>query len=201
MGQFHLLSPRTRPSASYSKVAPSYPVRLRWLCSSNNPNPAFRPGRSFVFSVLSFLWIPRRIIYRNKQASVAWQSLEQARRMHGGGPCNIPLVMRPRRLDSSYLQNKVCASGAGGFGGTCKYMLSVRCLVSKGCSRRCCLIFSSQLHSQRCVRKRSVHEGSYELVARYRGPFAELGRVHPPPPPHAPTLRSQPVLVLVLYFW
>ena len=27
--------------------------------------------------------------------------------MHGGGPCNIPLIMRPRRLDAAYLQNKV----------------------------------------------------------------------------------------------
>eukprot|EP00903_Cladosiphon_okamuranus_P007809 g7555.t1 len=43
-------------------------------------------------------WMPK--------ASVAWQSLEQARRMHGGGPCNIPFVIRPRRLDASYLQNK-----------------------------------------------------------------------------------------------
>lgn len=57
-----------------------------------------------MFSVL----VPAlRRVGKKKQASVAWESLEQARRMDGGGLCNIPMVMRPRRLDAAYLQNKV----------------------------------------------------------------------------------------------
>lgn len=29
--------------------------------------------------------------------------------MDGGGPCNLPWVLRPRRLDAGYLQNKARA--------------------------------------------------------------------------------------------
>lgn len=40
---------------------------------------------------------------------MAWESLERARRMDGGGPCSFPFVLRPRRLDPVYLHNKVSA--------------------------------------------------------------------------------------------
>eukprot|EP00904_Undaria_pinnatifida_P012385 jgi/Undpi1/8277/HiC_scaffold_25.g10746.m1 len=40
------------------------------------------------------------------EACVAWESLERARRMDGGGPCSFPFVLRPRRLDPVYLHNK-----------------------------------------------------------------------------------------------
>ncbi|CAM9540659.1 unnamed protein product [Scytosiphon promiscuus] len=40
------------------------------------------------------------------KACIAWEALERARRNAGGGPCSIPLVFRPRRLDAVYLQNK-----------------------------------------------------------------------------------------------
>ncbi|CAN0271525.1 unnamed protein product, partial [Ectocarpus sp. 8 AP-2014] len=43
-------------------------------------------------------WMPK--------SCVAWEALERARRVDGGGPCNMPVVLRPRRLDSVYLQNK-----------------------------------------------------------------------------------------------
>lgn len=52
------------------------------------------------FWFLCFVW----------KACVAWESLERARRMDGGGPCSFPFVLRPRRLDPVYLHNKVCAA-------------------------------------------------------------------------------------------
>ena len=53
--------------------------------------------------LLSFVW----------KACVAWESLERARRMDGGGPCSFPFVLRPRRLDPVYLHNKVYICGGG----------------------------------------------------------------------------------------
>ncbi|CAM9519453.1 unnamed protein product, partial [Hapterophycus canaliculatus] len=50
-------------------------------------------------------WVARRAWM--SQACMAWEALERARRNTGGGPCSIPLVLRPRRLDAVYLQNKV----------------------------------------------------------------------------------------------
>lgn len=84
----------------------SHPLLLRaCVCVSCRPPPA--PSAAAACGVFLFVFS-----CANEQASVAWEALEKARRMHGGGPCNIPLVMRPRRLDARYLQNKVPVAAA-----------------------------------------------------------------------------------------
>ncbi|CAB1116539.1 unnamed protein product [Ectocarpus sp. CCAP 1310/34] len=82
-------------------LAPPYAQYLVVVCMGREKLVAgWRRASDFekLAATASKAWMPK--------SCVAWEALERARRGDGGGPCNMPVVLRPRRLDSVYLQNK-----------------------------------------------------------------------------------------------